>query len=198
MTAAGPARRAVFADRDGTLNVDVGYLARASELRLLPGVAAALRRLNEAGIPLVVVTNQSGVARGLIDPHFAEQGYRNLAELVARDGARIDGYYFCPHHPEGEGPYGIVCRCRKPASGMLERAAGELNLRLEGSFMIGDKLSDVQTGAGLGIVPLLVRSGSGRETEAELPADFGARGGQVFDDFAQAVEWVLTAWSRRR
>ena len=191
MSARGQPRRALFSDRDGTLNEDVGYLSRAEQFRLLPGVDAAVRRLNDAGVPLVVLTNQSGVARGLIDLAFAAQGRSHLSRLLAVAGARVDGYYFCPHHPEGRPPFNIHCECRKPGSDMLRRAARDLNLSLPGSYMVGDKLSDVQTGWALGIVPLLVRTGTGRECEPNVPQDFGNRGGRVFDDFATAVDWLL-------
>ena len=194
MTKRSQPRRAVFSDRDGTLNEDIGYLSRAEQMRLLPGVDTAVRRLNDGGIPFVVLTNQSGVARGLIDPDFAGQGRLHLSRLLAGTGARVDGYYHCPHHPEGRPPFNIHCDCRKPGSAMLKRAERDLNLSLPGSFMIGDKLSDVQTGAALGIVPLLVRTGTGRECEPELPPDFSGRGGRVFDDFPASVDWLLQHW----
>jgi D-glycero-D-manno-heptose 1,7-bisphosphate phosphatase len=170
----------------------VDYLARAEDMRLLPGVAAALRRLNAAGLPVVVITNQSGVARGLIDPAFAERGEELLGALLAAEGARIDGYYHCPHHPEGHPPFRLACDCRKPGTAMLERAAGALGLKLGGAYMVGDKRSDVETGAGLGVIPVLVRTGYGCDWERQLPAGFAERGGRIFDDFPAAVDWILS------
>jgi D-glycero-D-manno-heptose 1,7-bisphosphate phosphatase len=191
MSERSAARRALFSDRDGTLNEDIGYLSRAGQFQLIPGVDRAVRRLNDAGVPLVVLTNQSGVARGIIDPAFAEQGRGHLSRLLAGAAARVDGYYHCPHHPEGRPPFNIVCDCRKPGPGMLKRAERELGIGLAGSYMIGDKLSDVLTGAALGVIPLLVRTGTGQEHEPDLPGDFARRGGRVFDDFAEAVDWLL-------
>jgi D-glycero-D-manno-heptose 1,7-bisphosphate phosphatase len=182
----------VFADRDGTLVEDVGYLSRAEDLRLLPGVGEAVKRLNAANIPLVVVSNQSGVARGRIDPEFAARGGALLGVLLARDGAGLGGYRYCPHHVDGPPPYNVACDCRKPAPGMLTAEARERGLGLTGAVMIGDKISDVETGAALGVVPVLVRTGYGREAERELPADFARRGGAVVDDFPAAVAWILS------
>lgn len=181
----------VFADRDGTLIEEVGFLSRADQIRLIPGVAAAIRSLNAAGVPFIVASNQSGVARGLIDPAFAARGGELLAALLAREGARIDGYRYCPHHVEGKPPYNFACACRKPAPGMLEAEARERGVSLAGAIMIGDRRSDVETGAALGVLPVLVRTGAGRDHEHDLPPDFHARGGCVADDFAAAVKWIL-------
>jgi D-glycero-D-manno-heptose 1,7-bisphosphate phosphatase len=196
------ARAPIFVDRDGTLIEDVGYLSRLAAMRLLPGAAAAVRQANGAGHPLVVVTNQSAVARGIISEAFAQESGAHLAALLAAQGAVLAGYYFCPYHPAGRPPYDREHPDRKPGAGMLLRAAQELNLHWEppaagragqqkGAWMIGDKRSDVDTGAGLGVVPLLVRTGYGRETEAALPPEFRRRGGQVFDDLAAAIAWIV-------
>ena len=182
---------ALFLDRDGSLIEEVGYLSHLKQMRLLPGAAEAVRTANEAGMPVVVVSNQSGVARGLIDEDFVERSGAHLRELLESAGARLDAIYTCPHHPAGNAPYNIVCPCRKPAPGMIERACRDLALSPDGAFMIGDKVSDVETGKGLGIVPLLVRTGFGRGSERELPADFARRGGRVFDDLAEAVDWAV-------
>lgn len=184
---------AVFADRDGTLIEEVGYLTELERLRLLPGVGAAVARLNAADIPLVVITNQSAVARGLVHHTFVDAAARRLATLLAAEGAHLDGHYFCPHHPEGQSPFDIVCNCRKPGHALIERACEELDIAPAGAVMIGDKVSDLNTGAVLGLVPVLVRTGYGRETERHLPPDFAARGGQIYDDFPAAV----AAWLDR-
>jgi D-glycero-D-manno-heptose 1,7-bisphosphate phosphatase len=181
----------IFVDRDGTLIEQVEYLSRLEQVRLLPGVAAALRAANGAGHPVVVVTNQSGVARGYFSEAFVEQTAGHLRTLLAAEGARLDGHYFCPHHPDGQPPYALDCADRKPAPGMLLRAARELGLTLAGAYMIGDKASDLRTGEGLGVIPLLVRTGYGREAQRELPPDFAARGGRVFDDLPAAMAWIL-------
>src|SRR5260370_34507432 len=132
------ARTAVFLDRDGTVSDEVGYLNHLSRFRLLPDAAAAIRRLNEAALPVIVVTNQSGVGRG----YFPEQLVRDVhdrmnAELL-KAGARLDGVYYCPHVSSDE------CECRKPTTRMLEQAARELGLDLKKSFVVGDRRSDIE------------------------------------------------------
>ncbi|HKI97081.1 MAG TPA: HAD-IIIA family hydrolase [bacterium] len=187
-------RAPIFLDRDGTLIEEVGYLQRLEQMRLLPGAAGAVRAANEAGHPVVVVTNQSAVARGLISEDFAQESAAHLSALLASAGAHLDGYYYCPYHPQGRAPYDREHPDRKPGHGMLARAAQELNLSLEhlqGAWMIGDKRSDLETGADLGVIPMLVRTGYGRETEADLPPDFEQRGGRVFDDMVAAIAWIL-------
>jgi D-glycero-D-manno-heptose 1,7-bisphosphate phosphatase len=163
-------RPAMFLDRDGVIIEDVHHLSRTDQMRLVPGTGAAIRRLNEAGVPVVVVTNQSGVARGLFPESFVAEAHAHLAELLARDGARIDHFEFCPHHPEkGLEAYRINCHCRKPRPGMLLRAASSLRLDLDSSWIVGDKLSDLAAGAAVGCRTVLVRTGHGHEQT--LPED---------------------------
>lgn len=181
----------LFVDRDGTLVEEVGYLRRLEDMRLLPGAARAVRTATEAGHPVVVVSNQSGVARGLIDEAFLEAAAQRLEALLAAEGGRLLAQYYCPHHPDGHPPYNLDCPHRKPRPGMLLRAAREHGLRLEGAWMVGDRPSDLETGAGLGVRPVLVRTGYGHEAEAALPPDFAARGGLVCDDLAAAVTRLL-------
>jgi len=190
----GRGRAPIFLDRDGTLIEEVEYLRRLEDMILLPGAAAAVRRANEAGHPVVVVTNQSGVARGYFTEAFVAESAAHLAALLAREGARLDGHFHCPYHPQGRPPYDREHPDRKPGSGMVLRAAQELNLsreRLRGAWIVGDKRSDLETGAELGLVPVLVRTGYGRETERTLPPDFAQRGGRVFDDLAAAIAWIV-------
>lgn len=186
-------RPALFLDRDGTLVEEVGFLARLEEMRLVPGAAEAVRAANAAGLAVIVVTNQSGVARGYITEAFCERSAEHLRALLAAAGARLDGYYYCPYHPEGRPPYDRDHPDRKPHPGMLLRAAGEHGLCLRGAAMIGDRRSDLEAGAAHGVVPLLVRTGYGAATEQDLPPDFAARGGRVFDDVAHAIAAVLAA-----
>jgi D-glycero-D-manno-heptose 1,7-bisphosphate phosphatase len=138
---------AVFLDRDGTINEEVGYLDRIEKLRLLPGAAAAIRRINQSGMKTVVVTNQSGIARGLFDEAFVALVHAHLQEMLRAEGALIDAFYFCPHHPTGgRGAYLKICGCRKPAPGMLLLAAEELRIDPTRSYMIGDTLKDIEAG----------------------------------------------------
>jgi D-glycero-D-manno-heptose 1,7-bisphosphate phosphatase len=153
--AARPALRpAAFLDRDGTLIEDRQYLARPEGVALLPGAAAAVRRLNEAGVAAVVVTNQSGIARGLVTPAQYEAVRLRLDELLAAEGTRLDATYYCPHHPDFGGP----CECRKPGPALYEQAARELGLDLARSAYVGDLWRDVAPALHFGGLGILVPS----------------------------------------
>lgn len=145
-------RPAVFLDRDGTLNADLGYVFRPEDIHWLPGVAAALARLRWAGYLLIVVTNQSGIARGFYDAQAMQALHDWMNAELRAQGAHIDAFYHCPHHPDING----VCICRKPAPGMLLRAAEDWRIDLEQSWMIGDKMSDVTAGRAAGCTPILL------------------------------------------
>ena len=163
-----PAARAVFLDRDGTLVDELGFLRRASDVRLVPGAAEGVRLFNLAGLRTVVVTNQSGIARGLLDERDLEQVHARLRDLLAREGARLDAILHCPHHPEeGEPPLRCVCACRKPAPGLLLEAARRFALELRASWIVGDGLRDLEAGRRAGLAGgLLVLTGKG-------PAELG-------------------------
>ena len=160
-----PLRPAAFLDRDGTLIEEVNYLHRPEQVRLIPGVRATLARLRAEGVALVVVTNQSGVARGYFTPADVHAVHAHLEDLL---GMRFDGTYACFHHPRGEvAAWAGVCGCRKPAPGILTQAAEELSLDLRASAMFGDKVSDLGAGRALGVPAFLVETGHGL---AETPA----------------------------
>ncbi len=172
-------RPAVFLDRDGTIAEYVEYCRRPEELRLLPGVGEAIRRLNESGLLVLVVTNQSAVGRGWLTHAQLEAIHAQMRRALALAGARLDGIYVCPHHPD-QG-----CACRKPASGLFEQAAAEHQIALPASFMIGDRALDVLSGHRAGCSTILVRTG--HEPEPLLVAPhFDAQ------TLAEAVEWILT------
>ncbi|MBU5612449.1 D-glycero-beta-D-manno-heptose 1,7-bisphosphate 7-phosphatase [Geomonas azotofigens] len=182
-------RRAVFLDRDGTINEEVQYLCRVEEFRLIPGVPYALQRLKDAGFLLVVVTNQSGIGRGLYDEAALQAIHDRMHEELGDFGITIDACYFCPHHPEhGVGDYRVECTCRKPQPGMLEQAAEDLDIDLSRSYMIGDKLGDIEAGINAGCVSLMVRTGYGAADAARLPA-----GVRAYDDLQAAVEAIFAA-----
>ena len=163
---------AIFLDRDGTINEEIGYMDRLEKLRLIPGAAEAIRLINAGGMKAVVVTNQSGVARGIFTESFVAEIHARLGEMLRAEGASLDGIYFCPHHPtEGRGDYLRGCECRKPAPGLLLRAAAELRLDLSHSWMIGDTLKDIEAGGWAGAQGILVRTGYGEEAAAELRRD---------------------------
>ena len=187
-------RPAVFLDRDGTLVREVGYLRSVRELRLLPGAARAVRRLNDAGFAVIVATNQSGVARGLLTEEALAQIHGALAARLARRGGHLAGIYYCPHHPAAPlTQYRRRCRCRKPAPGMLLRAARDLDLDLPRSFAIGDAERDLEAGRRAGCRVVLVRTGYGTAvcSRGEVRAD------HVADDLCAAVAWVLSQAGRR-
>ena len=149
--------RAVFLDRDGTINLDPGYLSDPEQLRLLPGAAEAVRELNERGLRTIVITNQSGIARGFYTEQQLGRIHERLAELLQERGARIDAFYYCPHHVEGKvAPYNTPCDCRKPSPGLLLKAAAEHNVDLSASTMIGNAASDIVVGARAGCRTVLI------------------------------------------
>ncbi|MCI0704798.1 MAG: D-glycero-beta-D-manno-heptose 1,7-bisphosphate 7-phosphatase [Planctomycetia bacterium] len=179
-------REAVFLDRDGTLIEEVHYLAEPEQVRLIANAAQAVRKLNEAGVLVVVVTNQAGVARGYFPESHVFEVHEHLSALLAQRGARLDGYYYCPHHPEGVNEYRCECDCRKPKPGLLQRAARELDIDLSQSWMIGDKVSDAEAGTAAGCRSILVRTGH------ELPNNITTTGLlAVVDDLVEAVEIVV-------
>lgn len=153
---------AVFLDRDGVVIEDSHYLGDTTRVRLLPGVPEAIAALNRAGRAVVVVTNQSGVARGLFTEPDVLAVHAHLAELLRGYGATIDAFHHCPHHPEADVPaFRVECECRKPRPGMLRRAAEELGLDLAASWMVGDRVTDLEAGAAVGCRTVLVRTGYG-------------------------------------
>jgi D-glycero-D-manno-heptose 1,7-bisphosphate phosphatase len=179
---------AVFLDRDGTINEEVGYLNSLEQLGLLPQAMAAIKLINASGMKSIVVTNQSGVARGYFTAAFVDEVHRQIQEMLAPYPAHLDAFYFCPHHPEGQGIYRQECSCRKPKPGMLLRAAHDLGIDLGQSYLIGDTRKDMQAALKAGVKAVLVRTGYGREAEAE-PSD--AAPNYVADDILEAVKWIM-------
>ncbi|HEX4609572.1 MAG TPA: HAD family hydrolase [Urbifossiella sp.] len=160
-------RPAVFLDRDGVLIEDAHYVGSPDRVRLIPGAAGAVAALNRAGWAVVVVTNQAGVAKGYFSPAAVDAVHAFLADQLAGYGARVDGYYFCPHHPEGEvAEYRTRCDCRKPEPGLLRAAAADLGLDPARSWMVGDRETDLAAGAAVGCRTVLVRTGYGAGVDA--------------------------------
>ena len=185
-------RPAVFLDRDGTINEQMGYVNHLSRFQLLPGVARAIRSLNEAGLPVVVVTNQSGLARGYFPESLLEAVHAEMYRLLAQEGARLDGLYVCPHHPEAkEERFRLDCDCRKPRTGLLERAAAELGLDLGRSYMVGDRWSDLRCGAAVGATTVLVLTGYGRGDAAYVGPGQTVPPDHVAEDLEAAARWIL-------
>lgn len=181
-------RRAVFLDRDGTINQEVGYISRPEDVRLIPGSARAIASLNQAGLAVIVVSNQSGLARGYfsLDEMLAVQAEveRQLAEFEAR----LDGFYYCPHHPRGEVAHlAVECECRKPKPGMILRAALEHGLDLAGSYMVGDRWRDAACGQEAGLTAIMVATGHPGDPERAIRVRPDHRAA----DLAEAAAWIL-------
>jgi len=189
--------RAVFLDRDGTVTEEVGYLTELSMLRLILGAGEAIRRLNESGFKVVLVTNQSGVARGYFPETLVHEAHAVLERFLSADEAKLDGIYYCPHHPSaGETKYTMACDCRKPGTGLLDRAAKDLDIDIASSYVVGDKWSDVELAQRAGARSVLVQTGfahddPGNKRHAGIAdADYTAR------DILDAAEWIIKTAKR--
>lgn len=186
---------AVFLDRDGTINEEVGYLDRLDKLRIIPCAYEAIKLINESGMKAVVISNQAGVAKGLFTEEFVKTTNDHLQSVLRQQGAYINHFYYCPHHPtDGAEPYRKLCDCRKPAPGMFLQAARDLNIDLTVSYMVGDRFFDMEAAKNVGVKGVLVKTGHGREllqddgpdqaTEKSKP-DF------IAADILEAVKWIL-------
>lgn len=179
-------RRAVFLDRDGTINVEKDYLYRIEDFEFIDGSVEAIRLLNEAGFFVAVVSNQSGVARGYYTEEDVELLHRHIAVELEKSGAHVDAWFFCPHHPDGRGSYSLPCTCRKPLPGMLKEASLRNGLCLDTSFMIGDKLADVGAGMSAGCSTILVRTGYGTSQEQMV-----STATKVYDNLLAAAKSLI-------
>jgi D-glycero-D-manno-heptose 1,7-bisphosphate phosphatase len=177
---------AVFLDRDGTINEEMGYINHLSRFVLLPRTAEAIRLLNDAGIKVVVVTNQSGFARGYYaSASLVDQVHDQMRNLLAKEGAHLDGIYTCLHGPE-EG-----CPCRKPQPGLILQAARELNIDLSRSYVVGDRYKDIQTGAKAGVKGIFVLTGYGLGEYENFGRTWEAQPGHIAGDLLDAAAWII-------
>lgn len=175
---------------------DVGYLGDAAGLRVYPWTVDAVRAFNRAALPVVVVTNQSGIARGFLTEAAVHEVHRELTAALAAGGASVDAYYLCPHHPDGVvAEFAIACDCRKPGRALVDRAAQDLGLDPTRSFVVGDKWLDVGLARAVGARGVLVRTGYGAGEESRPPAGLAADA--VVDNLAAAASWILEAQSAR-
>jgi D-glycero-D-manno-heptose 1,7-bisphosphate phosphatase len=187
---------AVFLDRDGTINEEVNYLGDPALLKLTPGAAKAIHLLNAHKIPVIVITNQAGIARGYFNEAQMHSVHHALDLMLVADNAKIDAYYFCPHHPTaGIGEYKTNCACRKPEPGMLHQAAQDLNLDLSKSYLVGDKLTDIQAGNLAGCQTVLVETGYGK-AESKVQQD-EIKIDRISPDLLDAIDWILTKSHRQ-
>jgi D-glycero-D-manno-heptose 1,7-bisphosphate phosphatase len=184
-------KRAVFLDRDGTINEQMGYINHISRFRLLPKVAEAIRMLNENDYLVVVVTNQSGPARGYFPIELVHEVNRHMQRLLKNEGANVDAVYFCPHLPEDG------CNCRKPKTGMIEMACRDMEIDLSRSYVVGDMCDDIELAKNAGIKGIMVKTGYGLgEIEYRLPKK-NIKPDYIADDLFSAVTWILENDKRR-
>lgn len=187
--------KAVFLDKDGTINVDKGYIDHYHKIDLLPNSAGAIKSLNSAGFKVIIVSNQAGIARGYFGEDTLQAIDKTLQKKLLCHAAYYDAVYYCPHHPEfGIYPYKKECECRKPSPGMLIKAAEDFDLDLSESYMIGDKASDIEAGKRAGCKTILVLTGYGEESKKNLPD--GSKPDHVAKDLLEAANWVVAAKSK--
>lgn len=179
-------RKAVFLDRDGTIIHDANYLDKKENIKLFDGAAEAIKKLNEAGFIVIIITNQSGVARGYFAEEIVIKLNKELVRMLEKEGAKIDGVYYCPHHTKGSiEKYSIECECRKPKIGMLKKAAEDFDIDLPNSYMVGDKPDDINLAKNAGCKSILVKTGYGVDSMDKCSPDF------IAEDIVEAVEIIL-------
>ena len=185
-------RPAVFLDRDGTINEQMGYINHITRFVLLPRAAAAIRLLNDQGIPVVVVTNQSGLARGYFPESLLGEVHDKMNKELAEAGAHVDGIFFCPHHPEAkEERFRLACDCRKPKTGLFTTAAQELDLDLHRSYVVGDRWSDLKAAAACEAKGVLVLTGYGRGDRDYIGPQQEIQPQKVAEDLYDAAQWII-------
>lgn len=161
--------KAVFLDRDGTINIEKKYLYKIEDFEFIDGAQNAIKLLNDSGYKVIVITNQAGIARGYYNEGDVENLHLYISEELRKYGAHIDAFYYCPHHPsEGKGIYKINCDCRKPKSGLYRRAIEEFNISAQESYVVGDKVSDLIPGIALNMKAILLETGYGKEEKNNI------------------------------
>lgn len=182
----------MFLDRDGTINEQMGYINHVSRFHLLPRAASAIRLLNEHDIPVVVVSNQSGVGRGYFPETLLDEVHEKMDRLLADNGAHVDGLYVCPHHPEAkEDKYRLDCDCRKPKIGLFRRAAEVLELDLPHSYVVGDRWSDLKAATTCKATGILVLTGYGRGDMKYIGPGESIQPRYIAEDLYDAVLWII-------
>ena len=190
----GKQNAAVFLDRDGTINEEVGYLDSIDKLKLFANTADAIKMINKSGMKAVVITNQSGVARGYFSEELVEKVHTLIQKILKSKGASIDAFYYCPHHPEGDGIYQQSCTCRKPETGLLMAAAQDMDIDLTCSYVVGDMVKDIQAAGKVGAKGILVKTGYGLNTiRTELKPGLAEtyQPCYIAEDILDAVKWIM-------
>jgi D-glycero-D-manno-heptose 1,7-bisphosphate phosphatase len=183
---------AVFIDRDGTVNEQMGYINHVSRFVILPGVVEGLRLLNENGFHAVIVSNQSGVARGYFPLGLVQEVHDFLDASLKKDHVTVDGIFFCPHHPNGSVPeFTKRCNCRKPRTGLIDQACRSLEIDLQNSYAIGDRCEDIQFARRAGVKGILVKTGYGLGEIQYLLPQSTAKPVYIAEDLLHAVQWII-------
>lgn len=182
---------AVFIDRDGTVNEQMGYVNHPSRFKILPGVPEAFRILNNAGFLAIIVSNQSGVARGYFPMELVYNIHRIMKEALLKEGAAVDGIFFCPHYPRGTVPeYSVDCDCRKPRTGLIRQACEHFDIDMSGSYLIGDHYTDMELADRSSIKGILVKTGYGAGViDYNLPY-MDSKPLYIAEDLLDAVKWI--------
>ncbi len=181
--------KAVFLDRDGVLIEDVHYLSKLEQVSIFDDVPKSLSLLSQNGFKLILVSNQSGVARGYFDEAFVQKTHKHLNQLLADHNVKLDATYYCPHHIAGNDPYNIKCACRKPAPGMILKAAQEHRIDVSMSYVIGDKTSDIELAENTGCKGILVTTGHGSEHSSTIRSKFPHI--PIVNSFSEAVAIII-------
>jgi len=184
-------KSAVFLDRDGTINEEAGYPSDYSQVKIYPASFEAVSKFNKAGLMTIVITNQSGIGRGLLTEEDLEDIHKKMSSSFAEKKARLDAFYYCPHYELSSTPrYKKVCNCRKPNPGLTLQAAADFDIDLRRSYMVGDKVEDILLGRNIQATPVLVLTGYGRESLPKLK-ELGLEPAHVAEDILEAAEWIL-------
>ncbi len=185
-------KRAVFIDRDGTVNEEMGYINHLSRFIILPGTAEAIRLLNEHGILAIIISNQSGVARGYFPISLVERVHGRLIEELEKKNAHIDGFFFCPHYPKGSVPeYSIECNCRKPKTGLIDKACHALSIDRSKSYVIGDRSTDIELATRCGMRGILVTTGYGLGEIDHVFPHIPFQPTYIAKDLLHGVRWIV-------
>lgn len=177
--------KAVFLDRDGTISIEKNYLYKPEDFKFIDGSIGAIRLLNRNNYKVIVVTNQAGVARGYYTEREVDRLHHYINEELKKHNAVIDAFYYCPHHPNGKGKYKIECNCRKPKTGLFEKAVSDFRVDVTKSYLIGDKASDIEAGKRVGMETILVETGYGKREKNRANYD------ELVPDFPRAVDYIL-------
>jgi D,D-heptose 1,7-bisphosphate phosphatase len=177
--------KAIFVDRDGTINVDVHYLDNPDNFEMYPGVQIGMKKLQEHGFKIIVITNQSGIGRGYLTEEQLSDVHEKMKQEFQKVGVTLDGIYYCPHHPEDK------CNCRKPNTGLFEKSLPEHNINVEKSYMLGNSIIDIEAGKRIGVKTVLIPEPHVREDFLSKKPEWAYHPDYIADDFLNAVEWIL-------